>query len=115
MYSNTTLLGVRDGKVALGVSNDAHRLRCEEHRKDVEAAIAKVVGGAVAVSLIVDGSHQDHDDNVVPLKRLVVTEPAEEEEIDMTELVDAPAETVVSPIDRLTQAFPGSEIIDERN
>lgn len=115
MYSNTTLLGVRDGKVALGVSNDAHRLRCEEHRKDVEAAIAKVVGGPVAVSLIVDGSHQDHDDNVVQLKRPAVAEPVEEEEIDMTELIDAPPEAALSPIDRLAQAFPGSEIIDERS
>ena len=114
MYSNTTLLGVRDGKVALGVSNDAHRLRCEEHRKDVEAAIAKVVGGPVAVSLIVDGSHQDHDDNVVQLKRPAVAEPVEEEEVDMTELIDAPPEAALSPIDRLAQAFPGSEIIDER-
>jgi hypothetical protein len=33
----------------------------------------------------------------------------------MTELIDAPPEAAVSPIDRLTQAFPGSEIIDERS
>ena len=29
------------------------------------------------------------------------------------ELVDVPAEAVVSPIDRLTQAFPGSQLVDE--
>jgi DNA polymerase-3 subunit gamma/tau len=114
MYSNTTLLGVRDGKLALGVSNDAHRIRCEDHRKDVEAAIARVVGGPVGVALVVDGSHQDHDDNVVQLKRPAAP-PEDDEDVDLTELIDAPPEATLSPIDRLTQAFPGSEIIDERS
>jgi DNA polymerase-3 subunit gamma/tau len=115
MYSNTTLLGVRDGKLALGVSNDAHRGRCDEHRKDVEAAIARVVGGPVSVVLVVDGSHEDHDDNVVQLKRPAAAAPVEEEEVDLTDLIDAPPEEALSPIDRLAQAFPGSEIIDERS
>ena len=30
-----------------------------------------------------------------------------------TLLVDAPPEAVVSPIDRLAQAFPGSQLVDE--
>ena len=117
MYSNTTLLGVRDGNLALGVSNDAHRARCDDHRKDVEAAIARVVGGPVTVVLVVDGGHEDHDDNVVQLKRPAASAsvPVEEEEVDLTDLVDAPPEESLSPIDRLAQAFPGSEIIDERN
>ena len=42
-------------------------------------------------------------------------EPAQaDEDIDTGDLVDVPPEAIVSPIDRLTQAFPGSEIIEER-
>jgi hypothetical protein len=36
-------------------------------------------------------------------------------DIDLDDLVDAPPESVVSPIDRLAQAFPGSELLDERS
>ena len=62
------------------------------------------------MSLVVD--HASHDDNVVQLKR---AEPAQaDEDIDTGDLVDVPPEAIISPIDRLTQAFPGSEIIEER-
>ncbi|HZY09094.1 MAG TPA: hypothetical protein VFE69_15155, partial [Ilumatobacteraceae bacterium] len=67
------------------------------------------------LSLVVDqGGHTDsHEDNVVPLKR---AEPVQaDEDIDTGDLVDVPPDAIVSPIDRLTQAFPGSEIIDERS
>jgi DNA polymerase-3 subunit gamma/tau len=36
-----------------------------------------------------------------------------DEDVDTADLVDVPPDAVVSPIDRLTQAFPGSEIIEE--
>lgn len=37
----------------------------------------------------------------------------EEESIDLDELIDAPPETATTPYDRLTEAFPGSELIDD--
>ena len=135
MYSNTTLLGERDGAFTLGVSNEATRLKCEEHRKDVEAAIASVVGGKVAVQLVIHTGPDDHDDavagggngggggggggnggssNVVPFARDAPPVPMPDEEaIDLDDLIDAPPEAVVSPIDRLAQAFPGSQLVDE--
>ena len=39
----------------------------------------------------------------------------DDDDIDLHDLVDAPPESVVSPIDRLAQAFPGSELMDERH
>ncbi len=39
--------------------------------------------------------------------------PIEEEAIDLDDLVDAPPEAVVSPLDRLQQAFPGSQLVEE--
>jgi DNA polymerase III subunit gamma/tau len=38
----------------------------------------------------------------------------DDEDVDLDDLVDAPPESVKSPIDRLADAFPGSELIDER-
>ena len=41
--------------------------------------------------------------------------PDSDDEVDLDDLVDAPPETVKTPIDRLAEAFPGSELIDERD
>jgi DNA polymerase-3 subunit gamma/tau len=37
----------------------------------------------------------------------------DDDEVDLDDLIDAPPETVKSPIDRLAEAFPGSELIEE--
>lgn len=121
MYSSTTVLGERNGALTIGVSNDTQKSKCEEHRRDVEAAIAAVVGGKVTVQLVVHSGNDDHDDhgggsNVVPLKRgaeSVVQVHEEEEAIDLDDLVDAPAETIVSQVERVALAFPGSTFVDE--
>jgi DNA polymerase-3 subunit gamma/tau len=43
--------------------------------------------------------------------------PAEElpddDDVDLDDLVDAPPDTARTPIDRLAEAFPGSQLIDE--
>ena len=36
-----------------------------------------------------------------------------DDEVDLSDLVDAPPDTVKTPIDRLAEAFPGSELVDE--
>jgi len=132
MYSSTTVLGERNGALTIGVSNDTQKTKCEVHRRDVEAAIAAVIGAKVAVQLVVHSGNDDHGNdhgndghgndhgndhggsNVVPLKRAgELTVQEEEESIDLNDLIDAPAETIVSQVDRLTQAFPGSTFVDE--
>ncbi len=37
----------------------------------------------------------------------------DDDDIDLDDLIDAPPESVKSPIDRLAEAFPGSELIEE--
>jgi DNA polymerase-3 subunit gamma/tau len=117
------VLGVRNGSLTLGAPNEAHRAKCEQHRADVEAAAARVVGGPVPIALVVESGGPSHDDQDDPRDRgtnaQVVTlhpagPPPADDDIDLHDLVDAPPDTVVSPIDRLAQAFPGSELIDER-
>jgi len=96
--------------LVISFAGEPHRVRAEEYRREVEKALAAAAGRPIALSLVVD--HASHDDNVVQLKR---AEPAQaDEDIDTGDLVDVPPEAIISPIDRLTQAFPGSEIIEER-
>ena len=134
IFSVPKLLGVRDGALALGAPNEPHRAKCEQHRAEVEAAIAIVVGSRVAMSVITDssGSHAGQSATVVELHPggppskggssnggssnggSSSSGPPADEDIDLHDLVDAPPESVVSPIDRLAQAFPGSELMDER-
>jgi len=38
----------------------------------------------------------------------------QDDEVDLDDLVDAPPETVKTPIDRLAEAFPGSEMVDDQ-
>jgi DNA polymerase-3 subunit gamma/tau len=37
----------------------------------------------------------------------------DDDEVDLDDLVDAPPESIKTPIDRLAEAFPGSELIEE--
>ncbi len=92
-------------------AGEPHRVRAEEYRGEVERALATAAGRQISLSLV-STSSAAHDDNVVQLKR---TQPAPaDEDVDTGDLVDVPPDAVISPIDRLTQAFPGSEIIEER-
>ena len=110
IYAATKILGESDGAVVFGAPNEAHRSKCIQHQPDVEAAIAKVVGAAVKVSVVVHEAAA-HDDNVVPLRRSSAA-PADDD-VDLSDLVDVPPASVQSPTDRLLDAFPGSQMIDE--
>src|SRR3954449_5047990 len=114
IYMGARVGTMSGGSLVIAFAGEPHRLRAEEYRRDVERALAAAAGRSVSLSLVVDhaGSADTHDDNVVQLKR---SEPAQaDEDIDTGDLVDVPPDAIVSPIDRLTQALPGSEIIDER-
>lgn len=112
IYSVPKVIGARDGSLLVAAPNEAHRAKCEQHRADAEAAIAAVVGAAVPLQFTVDATH---DDRPAGAPTAAAEAPADDgEEIDLHDLVDAPPESVVTPIERLAQAFPGSELLDER-
>jgi DNA polymerase-3 subunit gamma/tau len=113
MFSTTKLLGARDGAVVLAAPNEPTRAKCAQQLSEIDAVLVKVVGGKVPVQIVVDANAAAaDDDNVVPMRRNDPPPPPDEE-VDITDLVDAPPETVQSPTDRLLQAFPGSQVIDE--
>ncbi|MEP7115535.1 MAG: AAA family ATPase, partial [Ilumatobacteraceae bacterium] len=99
------------GALVITFAGEPHRIRAEEYRADVEKALASAAGRRIPLSLVVDHATTT-DDNVVQLKR--ADQPPADEDVDTGDLVDVPPDAIISPIDRLTQAFPGSEIIEER-
>ncbi len=129
IYSATKLLGAREGALAVAAPNDAHRAKCLQHLAEIEAAVAKAVGVPVKVVVVVDGAAAfddfGSDDPApaptpaagvsgAPVTRLATpAPPPEDDDVDLDDLVDVPAEAVVSPLDRLTSAFPGSQLVDE--
>jgi len=128
--------------VTFSLPNVAHREKCEQHREAVEAAIRNATGATVVVQLLVEGESTstpapptpaaEPAPNSVeptaspeaarpvpaassaPAAPAPIDEPPDDDDVDLDDLVDAPPESVKSPIDRLAEAFPGSELIDER-
>jgi DNA polymerase-3 subunit gamma/tau len=144
VYAPATLVGVADGAVTFSLPNVAHREKCEQHREAVEAAIRNATGATVVVQLLVEGeptatpttapptpAAEPAPNSVeptaspeaarpvpaassAPAAPSPIDDPPDDDDVDLDDLVDAPPESVKSPIDRLAEAFPGSELIDER-
>ena len=66
-------------------------------------------GRAIAEEARSNGPAPDPDDG---LQTLDETLP-DDDDVDLDDLVDAPPETVKTPVDRLAEAFPGSELVDD--
>lgn len=89
--------------VVLVAPNGVHRDKCEQARREVEAAWQAATGHAVEIELICK------DD---PPVNGAVAGPHDEEAIDLDDLVDAAPGTVPTTLDRLAEAFPGSELVE---
>jgi DNA polymerase-3 subunit gamma/tau len=100
-------VGVEGGAALFALPNEVHRDRCESVRGDVERALGVHFGRPVPLRLVVDGSA------TVPAPEAAPKVADVEEIVDLDELVDAPAEPVRTPLDRVTEAFPGAEVLEE--
>jgi hypothetical protein len=103
------------------VPNAHHGDKCDTYRPDVERALSAAVGSTVRIVISVGGAHDP--DQPVPAAVAAPTthdapatpappSDATDADIDLDDLTDAPPESVLTPLDRLGQAFPGSELID---
>ncbi len=114
-------VAVTDNVADFVVPNATVIPRCEEVRPDVESALAARFGHPVQIRLIVENSSPSASDD-----EPVATNPtspqaaaehptqparAEVEEVDIDSLEDADGQDATG-IDRLTQAFPGSTVIE---
>jgi DNA polymerase-3 subunit gamma/tau len=115
IYAAATLLGERDGAIAVGPPNEAHLAKCEQHRAAVEAAIASVAGGPVPLLLVVEGGGGGGAPAPTgrgPGPAALADDDPFADAVDPDELTDAPPVTMRSPVERLTEAFPGSELVE---
>jgi DNA polymerase-3 subunit gamma/tau len=95
-----------DGRFVYELPNEHHVSKCEQHRTAVESTLAGAVGSPVTLALVAHGAGAA----AAPAPPAAVDESAD---IDLDDLVDAPAQTANAPFDRLASAFPGSELIDD--
>jgi DNA polymerase-3 subunit gamma/tau len=119
LYSAGSFVGNRGDVWQFGVPNEAHGAKCSEHRAVVEAALSQAVGAPVTLEFVIGGG-RPHDDEpaaqrpAAPAPAPAAVPPSvDDDEVDLSELTDAPPESVKSPIDRLAEAFPGSQIVTE--
>ena len=68
-----------------------------------------VSGRAIAEQARSQGPEPDPD---AGLQRATDLLP-DDDEVDLDDLTDAPPEAVKTPVDRLAEAFPGSELVDD--
>ena len=83
---------------------DSPRQRSESPRRAAERKAAEAQASGTPLQV---------DEDVPAASEAEIHVLPEDHEVDLTELVDAPPETVKTPIDRLAEAFPGSELVTE--
>jgi len=90
--------------------NSVHRDRCEEARLEVEQALSGHFRRRIRLRLVVDGEPM-----VRPAGGVDVAPPPEvpEDDVDMTDLRDAPPGALASPLDHVMQAFEGAQVVEE--
>jgi DNA polymerase III subunit gamma/tau len=97
----TDSLVVNDDALA---NNASHRQQSESPRRTAERKAAQAQASETPLQGDEGGLEEAGAEiDVLP----------EDHEVDLTELVDAPPETVRMPIDRLAEAFPGAELVTE--
>jgi DNA polymerase III subunit gamma/tau len=119
VYAPASYVRSTASSLTLSVPNAVHLGKCEEHRAIVESALTELLGAAVSVELItaagspgVSTGAAEHESPAAGVD--VSSDDDDIDDIgDLDDLVDAPPESVRSPIDRLAEAFPGSELIEE--
>jgi DNA polymerase III subunit gamma/tau len=90
--------------ITLAAPNATHLAKCREHVAVVEQACADVLGRPITIELIVR--------DAPPAPTTAAPPAPPDEDIDLDDLVDAPPGSVPTTIDRLAEAFPGSELVE---
>jgi DNA polymerase-3 subunit gamma/tau len=105
--------------VLFALPNPIHRDRCAELRPDVESALGAALGRPVHLRLEVDTTPGPPPGPGGSPQAIDLTDPAgppDDDIGDVSQLADA-GDVATSGLERLTRAFPGSEVItpDETN
>ncbi len=110
-FSSGQIAAVELDTVIMSLPNDMTRQKCEELQADYEAGFSAHFGGPVSVRLVAGGGGPPPPSNTPRPTPAAPAADEPEEVIDMNDLTDAPAGG--GNIDRLTEAFPGTEVVEE--
>ena len=119
-FAAASPIGVDDAAdvATFSVPNNYYLPRCEEVRSEIEQALVQHFGRAISVTIVVDpGAPQavrpTSPSTPAPAAPASPAQPAEEDDDigDVSELENA-TNVAGSGIERLTQAFPGSQVIE---
>ena len=112
LYSAVVPQSCTDTTLTLAAPNDMHMKKAQEHIPVVVAQLEVVTARTLAIEFIVD------KDNTSPTGRTSRPKVQETEiidEVDRSEIVDAPNSSMPSAMDQLAKAFPGSQVVEKPN
>lgn len=106
LFAATEVERVSSDTIVLVAPNAAHAAKCQEFLADVRTTWRTVTGHDATVEVIA---------RETPAAPSPAADPEPIEDIDLDELVDAPPGSMPSAIERLAEAFPGSQLIERRD
>jgi hypothetical protein len=110
LYSAVTPQSCTDTTLSLAAPNEMHMKKAQEHIPVVVAQLEMVTGRTLAIEFTVDkGATSPTGRNARPK----VKETEISDEVDRSEIVDAPNKAMPSAMDQLSKAFPGSQVVDQ--
>ncbi len=113
MYAAGRFVDVTATSATLAFPNEMHRQKCEQKRAEVERALSDGIGSPLKLRLVVDAT-ADGAEPARSTKGQGAAPPEEDFDLgadNVHDLDDAPA-ALAGGLDALTDAFPGSELVD---
>ena len=110
LYSAVTPQSCTDTTLSLAAPNEMHMKKALEHIPVVVAQLEIVTGRTLAIEFTVD---KDATSPTGRNARPKVKETEISDEVDRSEIVDAPNKAMPSAMDQLSKAFPGSQVVDQ--
>jgi hypothetical protein len=116
LYGTGRFVEPSDGVILFALDNGPTRDHCEKSRPEVEAALATRFGRPVPLRLVTLGEAGGGPSAAASPQPDPTAQPpaaaAEEDEVvDVHDLTDAPS--AASGVDRLAEAFPGAELVED--
>lgn len=117
-FKSGRFLSVADGRATFGVPNAHYVSRVQEVTGDVEGAIQRALGGTLKIEVVVDESSVPPPRGGPPASQSSTPPPSPSDEaadVGAIEELDDASDIAGSSVDRLTQAFPGAQVVPPPN
>ncbi|MFM8867207.1 MAG: hypothetical protein ACKOFZ_02845, partial [Ilumatobacteraceae bacterium] len=96
----------------LRAPNPAHLAKVQEHLQATEQQLSAAAGRALSIAMTATETAERTPSRGTQRPRKVESDL--DDMVDVSEVVDAPKDAMPSMVDKLAEAFPGSQIIDKK-